>query len=238
MRWDAALGALVGQPLGGARLALRPSDLTLFVLAGEPQPVAELALPGHTLAEAYAWVSGALGRGGRRERGLVHPGYELPPHPIAEGGRFEIAEGQDELARWYANADAVLRTFASETSGAGEVLCWPHHFDIASLVAVETDATGEVVCSVGVGLSPGDEFVPQPYWYVNHGPETGRAELPPLAAGEWFTDGWTGAVLRGDALVAAGDAAAQRARLAAFLAPAVATSRELALEARATAPEA
>ena len=74
---------------------------------------------------------------------------------------------------------------------------------------METASTGDALRTVGVGLSPGDEFVAEPYWYVNHGPETERAELPPLAAGEWFREGWTGAVLRGSALMRTwfGDAA-------------------------------
>jgi hypothetical protein len=233
MQWDAGLAALVGQPLGDARLALRPADLTLLLLEAGRPPAARLALPGSTLAEACAFAAAALAPHTRGERTLVHPGYALPPHPIAGGGRFEAAAGLGELARWYANADRVLRRLAAATPGAGDVLCWPHHFDIASLVAVETDAAGEAAATVGVGLSPGDEFFPEPYWYVNHGPETQRAQLPPLAAGEWVGGDWTGAVLHAAALVAAPDAASQRELVEAFLASAVPASRELALEALA-----
>jgi hypothetical protein len=231
-QWDAALSAFVGQRLGGARIGLRAADLTLLVLRDDERPAATLPLAGRTLAEAYAWAGRALSADGRSELGLVHPGYELPSHPIADGGRFEAAAGLDELARWYANADAVLRRFERETPGAGSVLCWPHHFDIASLVAVETDNEGAALRTVGVGFSPGDEFVPQPYWYVNHGPETARSELPPLAAGEWVSEDWIGAILRGEALIAVGDAAAQHALLERFLGSAVRESRELVLEAR------
>jgi hypothetical protein len=230
MHWDAALAALVGQPLGGARLALRPADLSLLALPDGSGPLAELALPGRSLEEALGWAADALARG-RGRRPLVPPGYELPPHPIGRGGRFERAAGLGELALWYADADAALRRLARETPGAGDVLCWPHHFDIASLLTLDTDAAGEALATVGVGLSPGDEFVSEPYWYVNHGPETERAELPALAAGEWVREGWTGAVLRGGALVAAGGAGAQQALLEAFLASAVPASRALALEA-------
>jgi hypothetical protein len=233
MQWDAALAALVGQPLGDARLALRLADLTLLLLEDGRPPAAGLALPGRTLAEACAWAAAALAPHTGGERALVHPGYALPPHPIAQGGRFELAAGLGELARWYANADRVLRRLAAGTPGAGDVLCWPHHFDIASLLAVEADAAGEAVGTLGVGLSPGDEFFPEPYWYVNHGPETQRTELPPLAVGEWVGGDWTGAVLHGATLVAAPDAAAQRTLVEAFLASAVPASRDLALEARA-----
>ncbi len=231
-QWSATLSAFVGQRLGGARIGLRVADLTLLVERDDGRPAATLPLAGRTLAEAYTLTGRSLSADGRSELALVHPGYALPPHPIADGGRFELAAGLDELSRWYANADAVLRRLERETPGAGPVLCWPHHFDIASLVAVETDREGEPLRTVGVGCSPGDELVPQPYWYVNHYPVTGRSELPPLAAGEWFSEGWIGAILRGEALVAAGGAAAQHALLERFLASAVRESRALALDAR------
>jgi hypothetical protein len=232
--WEPALAALAGQTLPGSapwRIALRVADLTLLLLGRDGSAQAERALAGATLADARRWLSEVLKAHGRgeRDRPLVHPDYELEPHPLARGARFERDAGLPELARWYANAAAALQRLARATPGAGPVLCWPHHFDIATLIAVETDSAGVALRTVGVGLSPGDEFVAEPYWYVNHGPETERAELPPLAAGEWFREGWTGAVLRGSALVAAGDAAAQEARLQRFLGSALPASRALAL---------
>jgi len=233
MAWDAGLAALVGFPIPGSdacRVALRVRDLTLLLVDAGGKAGSELPLGGRTLAQAYEWAAQAVRtrtRGGHA-RALVHPGYELPPHPIAGGGRFEADPGAlTELARWYANADLELRAFATRTPGASAVLCWPHHFDIASLIAVETDAAGEATKTIGVGLSPGDGFIAEPYWYVNHGPEAVDPELPVLAAGEWFTNGWMGAVLRGSELAVAGGAAEQRARLRAYLASAVEASRNL-----------
>ena len=123
-----------------------------------------------------------------------------------------------------------LERFRRETPGAGPVLCWPHHFDMAALVVLERDAEGEVVRSVGVGCSPGDAVIDEPYWYVSHSPESERVDLPHVAVGEWFRDDWTGLLLRGSALVGAGDAAAQQARLRAYLAGAFPANRTLALE--------
>jgi len=233
MQWDAAQGALVGALLPGPerlRVALRPSDLALLLVDASESALASQPLAGRTLAEAYAWVSGAVrdATRGRVDHALVHPGYELPPHAIARGGRFELdAPRLAELARWYADADAELRALAARTPGAGPVLCWPHHFDLATLVAVESGPDGAATKTIGVGLAPGDDLVAEPYWYVNHGPEAEGLALPPLAAGEWWTDGWTGAILRGEALVAAGGAAAQQALLRTYLASALDASRRL-----------
>jgi hypothetical protein len=235
MRFEA--GALVGAELPGAtrsRIGVRIADLTLLCQLEGSAVAAELALAGRTLAEAYRWTAREVRArtGAAQLRALVHPGYALPAHPIAGGGRFELDPGLPELARWYANADGALRRLARETPGAGPVRCWPHHFDIATLIAVEADTRGGAVRTVGVGLSPGDELIDEPYWYVNHFPASDGSALPPLACGEWFTGGWIGAVLRGSALVAAGDAAAQAARLDAFLGAGVPASRALALATR------
>ena len=233
--WDAELEALVGAPLPGPerlRTALRVRDLTLLLVDATPRALASqpLALAGRTLADALAWARDAVrvATRGRLDRALVRPGYELPPHALAERGRFEADPAAlAELARWFANADGELRAFATSTPGAGAVLCWPHHFDLATLVAVEVEPDGLASKTIGVGLSPGDEFAAEPYWYVNHAPEAEDPELPPLAAGEWFRDGWTGALLRGPALIAAGGAAAQQTLLRSYLASAVAASRRL-----------
>src|SRR5262245_6551741 len=161
MTWEPRRAALVGRAIPGpapARIALRIADLTLHVLDRRSRSVAELALPGRSLAEVYRWTSAAVKSHSRGalDRPLRHPGYELDPHALAEGGRFRLEAGLPELARWFANAAGALARFQRGTTGAGEVLCWPHHFDIAALVVLETDGDGDAVRSVGVGLSPGD----------------------------------------------------------------------------------
>jgi hypothetical protein len=204
--------------------------LTLLLTAADGRIRDALPLAGHALSDAYDWTSAAVKREtrGALDAALVHPGYPLPPHPIAAGGAFAADAGLAELARWYANAAEVLARRRRETPGATPVLCWPHHFDIATLIELEKDAKGSATRTVGLGLSPGDASIEQPYWYVNHYPSAQGAKLPALAAGEWFTQGWFGAVLRASALVAAGDARAQAARLDTFLDSAIPASRVLA----------
>jgi len=230
--WSDAHRALLGRatPGEGLRVGLRLDDLSLLVVDGGGMVRDERTLAGETLAGAYAWTGQALLRhsGGRLARGLVHPGYPLPPHPLERGARFEVdGAALEELACWYANADRALQELAPRTAGAGEVLLWPHHFDIATLAILATDADGDAAQTLGVGLSPGDDSFAVPYWYVNHWPtrEGVRPEEPgalgELAAGEWHTEDWLGAVLRADELVGAGDGAAQAAHLEAFLGSAV-----------------
>jgi len=234
MSWDAALAGLVGRALPGeaaCRIGVRVPDLALCLLGPDGVPRAELRLAGRTLPEAYRWTSEAFRAATRGAAGrpLIHPGFELPEHALAHGGRFARDPGLAELARWFGNADAAQHRLAQQTRGAGPVRCWPHHFDIASLIEIEPGQVGRAARTVGVGLSPGDASIDAPYLYVNHSPATSRLALPPLAAGEWIREGWIGAALRGSQIVAAGDAAAQESLLRAFLASAVPASRALAL---------
>ncbi len=236
MAWDAALAGLVGQELPGeaaCRIGVRMPDLSLCLVARNGAPRAELALAGRTLPEAYRWTAEAIRAAtrGAEDRPLIHPGFELPEHALARGGRFSRDPALAELARWYGNADTALRRFAEQTRGAGPVLCWPHHFDIGSLIELEAEPGGRAARTVGAGLSPGDASIDEPYLYVNHWPVTSRRTLPPLAAGEWIREKWLGAVLRGSQLVAAGDAAAQEGLMRGFFDAAVEASRALALEA-------
>ena len=221
--WMEGHGALAGRELAGrypCRLAVRVRDLTLLLVDRQGAPHAGLALETRTPAEASLWAAAALRdyTHGEHAHALVHPGFEIPGRVT----RFAAPSAAlAELARWTANADAEIGAFALRTPGSGPALCWPHHFDLATLVRLEPPRT------LGVGLSPGDADIGEPYVYVNHAPAQASRALPPLDAGEWHTAGWLGAVLRGSALVAAGDARAQQALWRRFVASAVAASRRL-----------
>ena len=95
------------------------------------------------------------------------------------------------------------------------------------MIELDTDATGTPTQTIGVGFSPGDEAIADPYYYVNHWPGQSPASLAQLDAGQWHTDGWIGAVLLAADLVAAGDARDQEETLARFLDSGIAANRAL-----------
>lgn len=122
------------------------------------------------------------------------------------------------LARWFADGDAQLRPLAASWPGAAPVRVWPHHFDIGSVLPLG-DGHGEDAPSIGAGLSPGDDGIPEPYLYVTPWPAPPADALPSLpAGGRWHREGWTGAVLTGGEIVAAGEGTAQAEAARAFLA--------------------
>ena len=230
LEWSADLAALVGPELELApcRAALRVADLQLMILDKTGRVSAELSLVGRKLQDGIRWLGESIPRSLDATRvDLVRPRLELPDHPTAHGAPFAIANALalQELARWYKNADSILRALAAESSKeftVTPVRCWPHHFDIAFLVAIEASR------SIGVGMAPGDASYDEPYFYVTPWPYPQTSERPPLEGqGEWRANGWLGAVLRGSTICADGDGDAQLRRTHAFVRSAIAGCRRL-----------
>jgi hypothetical protein len=237
--WEENHAALAGHSVPGEhpfRAALRLADAVLLLLDASSRVAAELALRGQTLDGATAWLGRAIeARGATLPRGgLRRPPYDLPDHPVAHGVPFPAAPAPAfaELAHWFGNAHRALAAVAARNEDAGAVRCWPHHFDIATLLTVERDAEGRASRTIGAGLSPGDESYGEPYFYVSPWPDPDPADLPPLSAGgHWHTQDFTAAILTRSELVAGAPAEPRQAasgqadRTRAFLDAAVEASR-------------
>ena len=184
LEWSTAGRLLVGgMTPRKLRLGLRLTDLTLVVVDAAGSPQHELPLAGETLNQALAWANRMLGGAAPGS-----PALQMPDHVVGHGGAFRgrDREALAELARWYASADALLRSFVSSRPHANEraspVRCWPHHFDIATLVSVQGGPPDQAR-TIGVGLSPGDSSYAEPYFYVTPWPAPDSATLPELPAG-------------------------------------------------------
>ncbi|GMR12719.1 MAG: hypothetical protein BMS9Abin29_0912 [Gemmatimonadota bacterium] len=205
------------------RMTLAPADLTASV-HGDAGVLVSRSLVGLTPDEAYGWLEselpGALARDGLR---LARPEYEIPARGSGRGVPFSgtPAAALVELEAWFENAADLLDELVAQHASATGVRCWPHHFDIATLLVLDPEIGPADGRSVGVGFSPGDEATPQPYWYVTPYPDPGTYDLPDLPGGYWNTEGWFGAVLPGSAVVAAGSAADQASLTATFVREAV-----------------
>jgi hypothetical protein len=119
--------------------------------------------------------------------------YEIPAHAIAQGGHYDAirsAAAPTQLAVWFSNAELLLDRMQGQLIGrklaASSVCCWPHHFDLASLTTLPK-RDFEAVDYLGVGLSPGDIYYDEPYFYVSMHPKTrfnnasNLADVRPLA---------------------------------------------------------
>lgn len=201
--WDSKLSLLVGRNAGAQSLqaGLVYEALELAVIDGGRER-SSMRLAGHTLQQALAWLGQEIADDASA---LAVPVYEMPTHPVGEGGVFSDAgpAARAELSAWFAGAFASIGDVVADEPAASPVRCWPHHFDVASLITLGAAAGAEEARSIGVGFSPGDASYDQPYFYITPWPYPDTEDLPTLEAGaHWHTSGWTGAVLTAERLLA------------------------------------
>ena len=198
-RWDSNQLAFLTQPMGTKSVGLSINPLTLF-LNDNDQRIAELALNAISDAEVATWLDQALSANGLQVASNFEQPFELPADVLALD---RYGESRDDrrfavLAAWLDVAAKTLSAFASAYAdlrpGPSPVRCWPHHFDIATYVALET-GDPETARGVGVGLSPGDEGYNEPYIYVNPWPHLDADALPKaISPGHWHTEGYVGLI--------------------------------------------
>ena len=187
--WSADLHALLGD--GDRRAGIRLRDLTLIVVEGA-SIVEEFPLDGRTLHDAFSFFGRVC-----NSDSLASPPEGMPDHPVVHGAAFHPdSDALRELDRIYANAAMALDEVRRTEAGAGPVRCWPHHFDIATLITISGE--GESAHTIGAGMTPGDESNRRPYYYVTPWPYPKERPLPPLSQGAWHTEGWVGAVRPAD----------------------------------------
>jgi len=219
---------LEGVPAAGdrpLRARLRFEELELSVVDERGAAVATLHLEGATLPRAVEWI-GEIGDkelGPRRQP--ARPAPDLPDHPLAAGATFEAVEALAPLADLYEAAAQTLEKLRAAAPAFDEPRCWPHHFDLASLAIVGKDGAGEMVQTIGVGVTPPDSLEGSGYLYVSpwmKNTPSDKPTPPALDRGRWLDrgEGPPMAILPINALESS-------AQLAAFIASAVNACKEM-----------
>ncbi|MEO7086735.1 MAG: hypothetical protein ABI442_15185 [Gemmatimonadaceae bacterium] len=217
--WISELGALTSHMVASERpfhLGVRVADLTLL-LVGEEFAVADsLPLHGRTIAAAAEWIrSHVTARGADASRFTLDKHYSIPMHAVAHGTAFDTGNRAafDQLSRWFASASEILNGVRESHDGK-TVRCWPHHFDIATVLDVGAGAT------IGIGMEPGDTYYDEPYYYAIKHPQPASPPGVMLAGkGHWHEHEWIGAVLSGSNV----NAADQRGQIQSFINSAIAS---------------
>ncbi len=218
LRWDHDLDGFTTRALPDhTRLCLQLTNLTLMLHGGNSSAGEQsLALDGRTDLEVRQWLGMHIGMLGHDMQALDTPSpYEMPAHAIARGARYDAAHSANALAMiaaCFGNAEILLndvqRQMIERKLPASQVCCWPHHFDLATLAMVPIQAPG-MDGFVGAGLSPGDEYYDEPYFYVSVDPAPQPEALPALpSSAHWHTHEFTAAILPAHRILAAIDQAA------------------------------
>ena len=189
--WDDTFDGLATHPLRDQlRLGLRLRDMTIALVDERSSPVAGQSLEGLTDPEVGDRLSALLAPFDLKLEALSAPlAYAMPDHPLAHGAAYrarEFADGLVELSSWFANGRLSLeglgRTYTSRGFPVPSVRCWPHHFDLGTMTVFPIPEDGGTAY-IGAGLSPGDGYYDEPYFYVSIYPRPKTSELPALAAG-------------------------------------------------------
>jgi len=215
MEWDAAHALLLSQPLasndGEIRIGLDIAGLALTLWRGKVC-LDTFELSGRRDSVVGVWLDSALRTLGLKPASDVRLPYAVAASSVSRGGAYNSngeGEALHELARWFGTAADLLGQVSVQLSeaypGTGPVRCWPHHFNMAFLVALAGDSA-EPTTSAGIGFSPGDEHYPQPYVYLSSSPRLNSTDLPPLPApGHWHVHGFVGAVVTGEEILMLSD---------------------------------
>lgn len=230
LQWNRRRELLLGAPVGNdsvrAGISLAALELLLIDRDGSTE---SFPLAGKTLEDGYHWLSensSPLHPG--HSSSLVRPDHEMPQHPVGSGATFDAPDAERrELSNWFNSAAHVLAKVSRDHNKASPVRCWPHHFDIATLISLDSGGDSERTRSIGAGMSPGDRSIGEPYFYVTPWPYPNSDLLPELPVGCWNTTGWVGAVLTGTTLAAAAGPEAQLEAAYTFFDFATAAARRL-----------
>ena len=204
LEWDGEHFALVGQPLGGPqspRLGFAFDALCLVWLEGDAV-TDRLPLTGVDDSTVRAWCDERLAGAGLLGVERAEMPYELDPVDYRDFADKDTAAAARTLGAWYAAArQAIAATSTARASIAvapPALRCWPHHFDLAVLFALE-GGDPEHARSIGLGFSPGDGSYAEPYFYCTPWPAPESRPEPPDRM-HWHTEGFVSLVAPASAL--------------------------------------
>lgn len=221
--WDGRSGALLGRDVAGLRAGVQLAPLRWVLVDARGRQVAAMPAAGAGLDDGLAWLRRAAVAAGGEDAPIALGGWPRPSPDAGGAVPNADADALDQLGRWFGMADAVIGRLRAAEPTASEVRVWPHHFDLATLITLDAGPSDGETRTLGVGLSPGDDAIDEPYVSVSPWPYPAARTGPALRLGSWWTDGWFGATLRGSELGDRPDL-----RMASFIAEAVEACRPVA----------
>lgn len=196
-------GKWIDTPKGKFRASISFSEGRIYLIDENINVIDSFEIHSNTFNQLMVWFEEYIGKLGLPvENFHVNLPYELPKYATQKKQAFDLSDMalSDAFAHYYANSRIILEKINSTFPGAGETTVWPHHFDQAISVMLKDSGNPETSSYLGLGMSPGDNYYNQPYFYVNSWPFAEEDHLQPLKFGIWHTDDWVGSVLTAEEL--------------------------------------
>lgn len=205
--WSAQHNALVSHALDSAgtiQAAFRFSKPALLWLVNGA--IADsLALAAQSESSVKRWMDRHLAESSLQSTDHAEMPYEIETQK--DYSAFGNLEGSARnLGSWFQYGDEALKrvcaTYESIAIEAPTVRCWPHHFDLGALFALE-QGDPETARSIGIGMAPGDTSYDEPYFYCSPYPTPDSLNLPGVPAPIfWNTAGFVALILKASDLEA------------------------------------
>ncbi|MEM7549115.1 MAG: DUF5996 family protein [Bacteroidota bacterium] len=200
LNWSPDRSAMLGNILEleghNYRAGMQLSTLKIFILKDNNE-VDHFSLIGKTYEEAFEILKEKWSRAGfDTGRFELELPYEIPTYPETDGVTFKIdnPKAAEIIIKCFDTTQTLLEKFKKQHEHVDQIKCWPHHFDLATL---KTFPKKYKDASIGIGFSPGDESIKEPYFYVNCWPypNSDSLEVKKLNYGSWNLERWVGTTL-------------------------------------------
>ncbi|SMD36104.1 hypothetical protein SAMN04488029_2722 [Reichenbachiella faecimaris] len=202
LEWDFDLQRIVGRWVEADikfRSSISLQKFEVYLVDEHLQTISSIAMQDIRQTDVMVWLEHELSKLGAdfSKINLAYP-YAIPEYPTAKKESFHIEnmEASLELSRLYHNTSLLLRSMMNQEENGSEIKCWPHHFDIAARVTLLDTGDPETSRSINMGMSPGDKYYDEPYFYCSPWPYPMKnlIDLSDVQA-HWHQDEWVGAVL-------------------------------------------
>lgn len=202
LEWDFDLQRLVGRWVEADikfRSSISLSEFEVYLVDENFKTISSVIMQDLRQTDVMVWLEFKLSSLGAdfSKINLSYP-YAIPEYPMAKKEAFHIVNERaaQEMSRLYNNTAYLLKKLLKNEKNASEVKCWPHHFDIAARVTLLDTGDPETSRSVNIGMSPGDKYYNEPYFYCSPWPYPTKnlLDLSQLKA-HWHQEEWIGAVL-------------------------------------------
>lgn len=232
--WNDRREMLQGYEIEGEEnfsVALNFKTFSIHLLDTSGESLNSFELDGKTQQQSLIWLEEQLVKLGLDGNSLsIQLPYEMPSYPTAKGKEFQMEshEAFDELSNYFSNTNLIVKAILRDDVNASAISCWPHHFDIASLITISDTGDPETSSSIGIGMSPGDTGYDEPYFYLTPWPYPNVSALAEIhGLGKWHTDGWVGGVLTASDLTSNSEVNNQERLVKEFFESGLGTLREL-----------
>ncbi len=183
LKWNRPFMGLMSKPLSlghqTIHTVLRLPTFELVILKDEKTILGEHDLRDKRYDIVLQWFQGVFERIGFNAENFSQPTSEIFMEKYFSQGAVSIHNfiAALEIVKLFNNAVLALRTLRIQLTGSSAITCWPTSFKLSTVVPLNISQNGEIRSGFEAGFCLGNQYIPEPYFFVNSLPSSGNDEL-------------------------------------------------------------